>query len=95
VDKFSIINGYAVSGISVDETLIQIDGQNYWLWRIDYEPRLNACIMIMHLLKERTMLVYYQLFKELRDRYGRRRKPTIFTDGATWCNDEVCRCLRL
>jgi hypothetical protein len=31
MDKFRIINKNAVREIFVDETLIQIDGQNYWL----------------------------------------------------------------
>ena len=69
--------------------MIQIDGQNYWLW-IAYEPNLNSCLM-MHLSRERTIFVCYQFFKQLRDRYG--RKP-ILTDGAHWYND-ACRWLRL
>jgi len=65
-----------VKEIFVDETLLQIDGQNYWLW-IAYEPNLDVCLM--HLSRERTIFVCYQFFKRLRDRNG--RKP-IFTDGA-------------
>jgi putative transposase len=83
------VNKPAVKKIFVDETLLQIDGQNYWLW-IAYEPNLNSCLM-MHLSRERTIFVCYQFFKELRDRFG--RKP-IFTDGAQWYN-EACRWLRL
>jgi putative transposase len=88
-DRFRIINRHAVREIFVDETLLQIDGQNYWLW-VAYEPNLNTCLM-MHLSKERTIFVCYQFFKQLRNRYG--RKP-IFTDGAHWYND-ACRWLRL
>lgn len=73
----------------VDETLVQIEGKDYWLW-IAYEPALNSCLT-MHLSRERTLFVCYQFFKKLRGRYG--RKP-IFTDGAPWYN-EVCRWLRL
>lgn len=79
----------AVREIFVDETLLQIDGNDYWLW-IAYEPSLDACLM-MHLSRERTLFVCYQFFRQLRDRYG--RKP-IFTDGAQWYN-EACRWLRL
>ena len=79
----------AVKEIFVDETLLQIDGKDYWLW-IAYEPNLNVCLM-MHLSRERTILVCYHFFKQLRDRYG--RKP-IFTDGARWYND-ACKWLRL
>ena len=78
-----------VRAIFVDETLLQIDGQDYWLW-IAYEPALNSCLM-MHLSRERTLLVCYRFFKQLRNRYG--RKP-IFTDGAAWYND-ACNWLRL
>ena len=73
----------------VDETLVKIDGLEYWLW-VAYEPNLDVCLM-MHLSRERTILVCYQFFKQLRNRYG--RKP-IFTDGAYWYNT-ACRWLRL
>src|SRR5690606_11568929 len=46
-----------VSTIFVDETLLQIDGHDYWLW-IAYEPALNTCLA-MHLSRERTVLVCY------------------------------------
>jgi putative transposase len=78
-----------VKEIFADETLLQIDGQNYWLW-IAYEPNLNVCLM-MHLSRERTIFVCYQFFKQLRNRYG--KKP-VFTDGARWYND-ACKWLRL
>jgi putative transposase len=80
----------AVNEIFVDETLIGIDGQNYWLW-VAYEPNLDVCLM-MHLSRERTIFICYRFFKQLRKRYGG-RKP-IFTDGARWYND-ACRWLRL
>ncbi|SRR5579883_1493267 len=78
-----------VRAIFVDETLVQIDGQDYWLW-IAYEPALNSCLM-MHLSRERTLFVCYRFFRKLRDRYG--RKP-IFTDGAPWYVD-ACKWLRM
>jgi transposase-like protein len=34
-----------VKEIFVDETLLQIDGQDHWLW-IAYEPNLNSCLMM-------------------------------------------------
>jgi putative transposase len=89
-DRLLSVNKLAVKKIFVDdETLLQIDGQNYWLW-IAYEPNLNSCLL-MHLSRERTIFVCYQFFKQLRDRFG--RKP-IFTDGAQWYND-ACGWLRL
>ena len=78
-----------VRAIFVDETLLQIDGIDYWLW-IAYEPALNSCLL-MHLSRERTIFVCYQFFKQIQKRYG--RKP-IFTDGAPWYN-EACNWLRL
>jgi putative transposase len=79
----------AVRVIFVDETLLQIAGHDCWLW-VAYEPNLDACLM-MHLSRERTLLVCYRFFRQLRDRYG--RKP-IFTDAAAWYN-VACRWLRL
>ena len=87
------INIYAVKEIFVDETLLKIDSQNYWLWIAYYEPNLNVCLM-MHIClgKERFFRMLSVFFKQLRNRYG--RKP-IFTDGARWYNDNACRWLRL
>jgi putative transposase len=62
-DRFRVSKSQ-VNEIFVDETLLQIDGIDYWLW-IAYEPYLNKCIM-MHLSRERTLLVCYQFFKKLR-----------------------------
>ena len=52
-DRFRI-DKHSVKGIFVDETLIKIEGRNYWLWAA-YEPNLDACLM-MHLSRERTIL---------------------------------------
>jgi hypothetical protein len=94
VDKFSIINGYAVSEIFVDETSIQIDSQNYWLWWIAYEPSLNACIKIMHILKESTIWYVPSSSKQSRNNHERKQ---IFTDGAQDAKGYhfTCRWLRL
>jgi putative transposase len=87
-DRFRI-DKHQVKQIFVDEALLKIDGQEHWLW-IAYEPDLNKCLM-MHLSRERTILVCYQFFMQLRRRFG--RKP-IFTDGALWYNT-ACKWLRL
>jgi putative transposase len=89
-DGFGGANRHAIKEIFVDETLIKIKGQEYWLW-IAYEPNLDVCLS-MHLSIERTVFVCYWFFKQLRKKYGR-RKP-IFTDGARWYND-ACKWLRL
>ena len=87
-DRFRI-DRRSVKRIFVDETLLRIDGQDYWLW-IAYEPDHNACLA-MHLSKDRTIFVCYQFFRQLQNRYG---KKTIFTDGAHWYH-LACKWLRL
>jgi putative transposase len=83
------IDRRSIKRIFVDETLLKIDGQEYWLW-MAYEPDQNKCLM-MHLLRERTIFVCYMFFRKLRDRYG--SKP-VFTDGGLWYS-LACRWLRL
>ena len=65
-DRFRI-DIHKIRQIFVDKTLVKIDGLEYWLW-IAYEPNLDVCLM-MHLSRERTMLVCYRFFKQLKDRY--------------------------
>lgn len=56
LDRFKV-NKNQVKMIFVDETLIQIDGKDYyWLW-IAYEPDMDLCLM-MHISRERTIFVY-------------------------------------
>jgi hypothetical protein len=38
------VNKRAVKKIFVDETLLQIDGQTYWLW-VAYEPNLSTYLL--------------------------------------------------
>lgn len=38
-------NKRTVREIFVDETLFQIDGQDYWLW-VAYEPNLDVCLFV-------------------------------------------------
>ncbi|HET7390333.1 MAG TPA: hypothetical protein VFJ51_05875 [Nitrososphaeraceae archaeon] len=66
--RFRIIDRSKIRQIFVDKTL-KIDGLEYWLW-IAYEPNLDGCLMMMHLPRKRTILVCYQFFKQLKDRYG-------------------------
>jgi transposase-like protein len=42
--------------IFVDETLIQIDGKDYWLW-IAYEPDMDLCLM-MHIYQEKGLFLF-------------------------------------
>jgi hypothetical protein len=48
---------HAVKEIFVDkEILLQIDGPDYWLWWIAYEPKLNVCLILMYLSRERRTI---------------------------------------
>ena len=75
-DRFKV-NRHLVNEIFVDETLLKINGQHYWLW-IAYEPNIRSCLML-HISKERTIFVCCQFFNYIRSKYG--RKP-VYTDGA-------------
>jgi hypothetical protein len=55
VDRFRI-NKNQVKMIFVNETLIQIDGQDYWLW-IAYEPNIDLCLMV-HICQEKELYSY-------------------------------------
>jgi len=64
-DRFKV-NRHLVREIFVDETLLKINGQHYWLW-IAYEPNIRSCLML-RISKERTIFVCYQYFKYLRSK---------------------------
>jgi putative transposase len=87
-DRFKV-KRHLVKEILVDETLLKVNGQAYWLW-IAYEPNTKSCLMI-HLSREKTIFVCYRFPKQLRTKYE--RKP-ISTDGALWYSD-ACKWLRL
>ena len=65
----------------MDETLITIDGREYWLW-IAYEPSLHRCLM-MRLSVERTMMICYMFLGDMRRRYGgtSRSLVILYTPG--------------
>jgi transposase-like protein len=55
-DKF-VIGKQRIKEIFVDETLVKINGQDYWLW-LAYEPNLHVCLMF-HLSRERRTIFVY------------------------------------
>ena len=65
VDRFRVNNKNQAKMIFVvDETLIQIEGKDYcWLWIAQYESDMDLCSMMMHISRERTILVCYQFFR--------------------------------
>ena len=76
--------------IMIDETMITIKGEVYWLW-VAYEPYINK-YLLMDISKDRTTLRCYYFIKELRRLYG--SKYTVYTDGTHYYN-QACRWLRI
>jgi transposase-like protein len=62
VDRFRV-NKKQVKMIFVDETLIQIDGMDYWLW-IAYEPDMDLCLM-MHIYNRKNYLCMLSILQRI------------------------------
>jgi putative transposase len=78
--------------IMIDETMITIKDEVYWLW-IAYEPYTKK-YLLMNISKERTLLVVcYNFIKRLKKLYG--SKYTIYTDGASYYYNQACKWLRI
>ena len=73
----------------IDETVIQIGSQHFWLW-ICIEP-IDKSVLGIYISEERNMLVAEKFIKSLVEKYG---KHTVYTDGGTWY-PEACNILRL
>ena len=78
-----------VSAFIIDETVIQIGSQHFWLW-ICIEPVYRSVLGI-YISEERNMLVAERFIRSLVEKYG---KHTVYTDGGTWY-PEACNVLRL
>ena len=68
-----------VSAFIIDETVIQVGSQHFWLW-FCIEP-VHSSVLGIHISEERNMLVAEKFIKSLVDKYG---KHTVYTDGGTW-----------
>jgi putative transposase len=80
-----------VTAFIIDETIIQIGSQQYWLW-FCIEPIHKFCAWNLHISEERNMFVAEKFIRSLVENYG---KHTVYTyDGGTWY-DEACNVLRL
>ncbi len=79
-----------VSAFVIDETVIQIGSQQYWLW-FCIEPIHSSVLGIYISSEERNMFVAEKFIRSLVENYG---KHTVYTDGGTWY-DEACNVLRL
>jgi len=73
----------------IDETIIQIGNQHYWLW-FCVEP-IHSSVLGIYISEERNMLVAEKFINSLVDKYG---KHTVYTDGGTWY-DEACNIIGL
>jgi hypothetical protein len=76
--RFGTNDRHVVKEIFVEESLLQIEGQNYWLWWISYEANLNVSLMMQHLSRERRtifFICYDFFFKQLCNRYGKSLFP--------------------
>jgi putative transposase len=79
-----------VSALIIDETIIQIGDQNFWLW-ICIEP-VHRSVLGIYISEERNMFVAENFIRSLVSRYG---KLTVYTDGGTWYPPQACNFLHL
>src|SRR5215208_3947661 len=73
-----------VTAFIIDETIIQIGNQHFWLW-ICIEP-IHRSVLGIYISEERNMFVAENFIRSLVEKYG---KHTVYTDGGTWY-DEAC-----
>jgi putative transposase len=78
-----------VSAFILDETVIQIDSQHFWLW-IAIEP-VNKSVLGIYISEERNMLIAEKFIRSRVSNYG---KHIVYTDGGTWYK-EVCKVIGL
>jgi len=81
--------GKRISAFIIDETVIQIGNQHFWLW-FCIEP-IHSSVLGIYISKKRNMLFAEKFIRSLVEKYGRH---TVYTDGGTW-HDEACNILRL
>ena len=87
--SYHIYKHRRVSAFIIDETVIQIGSQHFWLW-LCIEP-IHSSVLGIYISEERNMLVAEKFIRSLVEKYG---KHTVYTDGGTWY-DEACNILRL
>ncbi len=78
-----------VSAFIIDETIIQIGNQHFWLW-ICIEP-VHRSVLGIYISEERNMFVAENFIQSLVSKYGRH---TVYTDGGTWY-PQACTFLHL
>ena len=78
-----------VTAFIIDETVIQIGNQHFWLW-FCIEP-VHSSVLGIFLSEERNMLVAEKFIRSLLSKY---RKHTVYTDGGKWYY-EACEVIGL
>ena len=78
-----------VSAFIIDETVIQIGNEHFWLW-FCIEP-IHSSVLGIYISEERNMLVAEKFIRSLVEKYGRH---TVYTDGGT-LYDEACNIIGL
>ena len=77
--SFHIFNKHTrFSAFIIDETVIQIGSQHFWLW-ICIEP-IHKSVLGIYISEERNMFVAEKFIRSLVEKYG---KHTVYTDGET------------
>jgi putative transposase len=87
--EYPIYKRKRISAFIIDETVIQIGSQHFWLW-FCIEP-VYSSVLGVYISKERNMFVAENFIRSLIEKY---RRHIVYTDGGTWY-DEACNVLRL
>ncbi|HET7644292.1 MAG TPA: DDE-type integrase/transposase/recombinase [Nitrososphaeraceae archaeon] len=86
---YQIYKRRRVTAFIINETVIQIGSQHFWLW-FCIEP-VHSSVLGIYLSEERNMLVAEKFIRSLVEKYG---KHTVYSDGGTWY-DEACNVIGL
>ena len=81
IQKFGSLQIYKrkrVSAFIIDETVIQVGSQHFWLW-FCIEP-VHSSVLGIYISEERNMIIAEKFIRSLVSNYG---KHTVYTDGGT------------
>jgi len=78
-----------VSAFIIDETVIQVGNQHFWLW-FCIEP-VHSSVLGIYISEERNMIIAEKFLRSLVEKYGRH---IVYTDGGTWY-PQACAFLHL
>jgi transposase-like protein len=54
VPEVIVVGKRKIKKIFVDETLLKINGQDYWLWLAYDEPNLYVCVFLLFHIQEKN-----------------------------------------